>query len=48
MLHIGYIPILPDGNMGTQRLVDAGRLELSYTEHNGKSIVSSLKATDKV
>lgn len=49
LVHIGYIPILADGSTGTERLIDAGRIELRYAKQSdGTSKISFLRATEKV
>ena len=49
MLHIGYVPIMPDGNVGTRRLIDAGKIRINLsTTPEGKTNVSHITATNKV
>ncbi len=49
MVHIGFIPILPDGKTGTQRLIDAGRIVLDYQRQpDGSPKITVANATGKV
>jgi hypothetical protein len=49
MLHIGYVPILSGNQTGTQRLLDTGRIDISYKKTpDGRTRISRVKATDKV